>query len=101
MVTLVMTDLLSPSMYALVMMGTPRYLCVFLRCMICSVADLAATNSEPYVVVSTVASLFKFQSIGVVLMKWNTDVTDFPVTTSCSMLASKKVVIVTIIPSCL
>ena len=68
MVALEMTDLLSPNMYALVMMGTPRYLSVFLRSMICSVAVLAATNSEPYVAVSTVAYLFKYQSIGVVLI---------------------------------
>ena len=29
-------------------MGTPRYFKVYLRSMICSVAILAATNSEPY-----------------------------------------------------
>ena len=51
------TDLLSPNMNVLVMIGTPRYLSVFLRSMICSVAVLAATNSEPYVAVSTVACL--------------------------------------------
>ena len=84
MVALVITDLLSPNMYALVMMGTPRYLSVFLRSMICSVALLAATNSEPYVAVSTVACLFEYQSIQVVFMKCNTAVTDFPVTISCS-----------------
>ena len=62
MVELMTTDLLSPNMYALVMMGTPRYLSVFLRSIICSVAVLAATNSEPYVAVSKVACLFKNQS---------------------------------------
>ena len=77
MVELVNTDLLSPNIYALVMMGTPRYLSVFLRSIICSVAVLAATNSEPYVVVSTVACLFENQSVGVVLTKYNTAVTDF------------------------
>ena len=77
MVELVTTDLLSPNIYALVMMGTPRYLSVFLRSIICSVAVLAATNSEPYVVVSTVACLFENQSVGVVLTKYNTAVTDF------------------------
>ena len=59
MVELVTSDLLSPNMYALIMMGPPRYLSVFLRLMICSVAVLAATNSETYVAVSTVACLFK------------------------------------------
>ena len=34
-------------------MGAPRYLKVCLMSMICSVAVLAATNSEPYVAVST------------------------------------------------
>ena len=55
-----------------------RYLIVFLRSMICSVAVLAATNSEPYVAVSTVACLFENQSVGVVLTKCNTAVTNFP-----------------------
>ena len=67
--------------------------------MICSVAVLAATNSEPYVAVSTVGYLLEYQSIGVVLMKSNTAVTDFPVTISCSKLASRKVVVITLIPS--
>ena len=39
-------------------MGAPRYLKVCLMSMICSVAVLAATNSEPYVAVSTVACFF-------------------------------------------
>ena len=78
MVEVVTTDLLSPNMYALVMTGTPRYLRVFLRSMICSVAVLAATNSEPYVAVSTVACLFENQCVWVVLTKCNTAMTDFP-----------------------
>ena len=45
--------------------------------MICTVAALAATNSEAYVAVSTVACLFEYWSVGVVLMKCNTAVTDF------------------------
>ena len=69
MVELEMTDLLSPDMYALVMMGTHRYLIMFLRLMICSVVVLTATNSEPYVAVSTVACLFENLSVGVVLTK--------------------------------
>ena len=64
MIALVMTDLLSPNMYALVMMGTPRYLSVSLRSMICSVAVLAATNSEPYVAVSTVPYLSNTSQLG-------------------------------------
>ena len=32
---------------------------------ICSVAVLDATNSDPYVALSTVACLFKYESIGV------------------------------------
>ena len=79
------------------MMGTLRYLSVFLRSMICSVAVLAATNCEPYVAVSTVACLFKYQSIGVVLMKCSTTVTEFPVTMSWSKLASKKMVVTTLL----
>ena len=82
MVELMTTDLLSPNIYALVMKGAPRYLSVFLRSTICSVAVLVATNSEPYVAVSTMACLFKSQSVGVVLTKCSTDVTDFLVTIS-------------------
>ena len=96
MVELVTTDLLSPNMYALVMMGTSRYLSVFLRLMRCSVAVLAATNSEPYVAVSTVACLFDDQSVGVVL---NTAVTNFPVRMLWSRLASKNVVVITLFPN--
>ena len=46
-VALVATDLLSPNIYDLDLMGTPRYLRVYLISMICSVAVLAATNSDP------------------------------------------------------
>ena len=67
--------------------------------MICSVAVLASTNSEPYVAASTVACLFEYQPIGVVLMKCYTAVTDFPVTISCSKLVFKRGVVITIIPS--
>ena len=45
-VALVTTDLLSPNIYDLDLMGTPRYLSVYLMSMICSVAVLAATNSD-------------------------------------------------------
>ena len=99
MVELMTTDLLSPNIYTLFMMGTPRYLSVFLRSIICSVADLAATNSEPYAAVSTVACLSENQSVGVMLTKRNTAVTDFRVTMSWSKLASKNVVVITLFPN--
>ena len=44
-------------------MGTPRYLKVCLMSMICSVAVLEATNSEPYVAVSTVACFFEWSFV--------------------------------------
>ena len=99
MVELVTTDLLSLNMYGFVMMGTPRYLSVFLRSMICSVVFLAATNSEPYVAISTVACLFENQSVGVMLTKCNMAVTDFPVAVLCSRLASKNVVVISLFPN--
>ena len=83
------------------MMGRPQYLSAFLRSMICSVAVLTPSNSEPYVAVFTVACLFEYQSIEVVLMKHNIPVTDFPVTISWSQLASKKVVVTALLPSSL
>ena len=67
--------------------------------MIWSVAALAATNSEPYVAISTVACFFENQSIGVALTKCNTAVTDFPVTMSWSRLESKNVVVITLFPN--
>ena len=47
--------------------------------MICSVAVLAATNSEPYVAVSTVASFLEYQSTDVLLTKWRHSVKGLPV----------------------
>ena len=38
--------------------------------MICSVAVFAATNSEPYVAISTVACFLEYQSTGILLTKW-------------------------------
>ena len=46
-------------------MGAPRYLKVCLMSIIWSVAAFAATNSEPYVAVSTVACFLEYQSTGV------------------------------------
>ena len=46
-------------------MGTPKYLRVYLNSIICSVAVLTATNSDPYVAISTVACFLEYQSVGV------------------------------------
>ena len=62
---LVTTDLLSPNKYDFVLIGTPKYLKVCLKSIISSVTVLDATNSDPYVAVSTVACLFEYESIGV------------------------------------
>ena len=79
MVALVTTDLLPPNKKDLVPMGLPRYLKVCLMSMICSVAVLAATNSETYVAVSTMACFLEYQSTGVLLTKWRHPVKDLPV----------------------
>ena len=47
MVELVTTDLLSPNIELLSLMGTPRYHKVVRMSMIWSTAVLAATNSDP------------------------------------------------------
>ena len=62
---LLTTDLLSPNKYDFVLMGTPNYLKACLKSIICSVAILDDTNSDPYVAVSTVACPFDYESIGV------------------------------------
>ena len=80
-------------------MGAPRYLNVCLMSMICSVAVLAATDSEPYVAVSTVACFLEYQSTGVLLTKWRHPVKDFPVAKQWFKLASMVVVVVTASPS--
>ena len=41
--------------------GTPKYLKVCFKSLICSVAVLETTNSDPYVVVSTVACLLSMK----------------------------------------
>ena len=69
-------------------MGAPRYLKVCLMSMICSVAVLAATNSEPYVAVSTLACFLEYQSTGVLLTKWRHPVKDLPVAKQWFKLAS-------------
>ena len=70
MVELVMTDLLSPNMKLLLLIGTPSYIRVHLRSTIWSTTIFAATNSDPYVAVSTVACHLEYQSVGVPLRMW-------------------------------
>ena len=67
--------------------------------MICSVAVLAAINSEPYVAVSTLACFFENQSTGVLLTKWRHPVKDLPVAKQWFKLASMVVVVITALPS--
>ena len=88
MVELVVTDLLSPNMNLLLLIGTPRYIRVYLRLTIWSTAILAATNSDPYVAVFTVACLLEYQSVGVPLTMWRMAVTALPVTKSWCKIAS-------------
>ena len=59
--------------------GAPRYLKVCLTSMICSGAVFAATYSEPYVAVSTVACFLEYQSTGVLLTKRRHPVKDLQV----------------------
>ena len=76
-------------------MGTPKYLRVYLKSIIYSVAVLAATNYDPYVAVSTVACFLEYQSVGVWLQKWRHAVRDAPVARKWRRLASRVVVVVT------
>ena len=80
-------------------MGSPKYLKVCLMIMICAVAVFAATNSEPYVAVSTVACFFEYQSTGVLLTKYRHPVKDLPVAKQWFKLASIVVVVTTAFPS--
>ena len=57
--------------------------------MICSITVFAATNTEPYVAVSTVACFLEYQSTGVLQTKW----------TRQFKLASMVVVVTTALPS--
>ena len=76
-------------------MGAPRYLKVCLMSMICSVSVFAATNSELYVAVSTLACFLEYQSTGVLLTKWSHPVKDSPVAKQWFKLASVVVVLIT------
>ncbi len=83
MVALSTTDRLSPNRYVGPLTETPRYLnAARFPTMICSVAVLAETNSEPYVAVSTVLYFLEYQSKGVLLTKCRIPVTDLPVSIS-------------------
>ena len=52
---------------------------VCLKSIICSVAVLEATNSDPYVAVSTFACQIEYESIGVWFTKCKQPVKDLPV----------------------
>ena len=74
-------------------MGTPRYFKVYLRSIICSVDVFAATNSEPYVDVSTLAWFLEYQSVGVWLQKLRHAVRDASVARQWIGLASSVLVV--------
>ena len=67
--------------------------------MICSVAVLAATNSEPYIADSSVACFLEYQSTGVLLTNWRHPVKDLPVAKQWFKLTSMVVVVITTSPS--
>ena len=74
--------LLSPSKRAGPSTGTPSMRRMKCISMIMSVAILAATNSAPYVDVSTVLCFFEYHRTGVFLINKRIAVTDLHVTTS-------------------
>ena len=76
-----------------------RYLKVYLMSMICSVAVFAATISEPYVAVSTVACFLEYQSTGVMLTKWRHPVKDLHVAKQWFKLGFMVVVVTKALPS--
>ena len=88
MVEHVMTDLLSPNMKLLLLIGTPTYIRVYERSTVWSTAIPVATNSDPYVAVSTVACLLEYHSVGVPLTMWRMAVTALSVTKSGCKFAS-------------
>ena len=59
----------------------------------------AATDSEPYVAVSTVSCFLEYQSTGVLLTKWRHPVKDLPVAKQWFKLASMSAVVITALPS--
>ena len=80
-------------------MGAPRYLKVCQLSMICSVAVFAATNSEPYVAVCTVACFLEYPSTGALLTKWRQPVRELPVAEQWFRLACMVVVLTTDSPT--
>src|SRR5210317_1818259 len=78
------TLLLSPRRRAGSSGSTPIKRRVFLYSKMSSVATLVATNSEPYVEVSTVFCLCEMALTGVLFRNNNTPVTDLLVTKSCA-----------------
>ena len=88
MVELVMRDLLSLSMKLLLLIGTPRYIRVYLRSKIWLTSILAATKSDPSVAAFTVACLLEYLSVGVPLTMWRMTMTALPVTKSWCKFAS-------------
>src|SRR5687767_509607 len=68
--------------------GTPNILSLYLASMTNSTATLAATNSEPYVDVSTVFCLLVYQISGVLFTHRRIPVTDLHVTLSLAWSAS-------------
>ena len=82
------TLMLSPISNEVSSRGTPNILSLYLISMIISVAILAATNSEPYVDVSTVFCLLVYQMTGVLLTYSRIPVTDLHVTLSLAWSAS-------------
>src|SRR5687768_14363331 len=79
-------------------MGTPNILSIYLISTILSTPILAATNSDPYVAVSTPFCFLLNQSIGVLFNNISNPVTDLPVTLSWYKLASANIVIITSLP---
>ena len=94
---LVTTDLVSQKTEDYVLIGTPKYLNVCLISIICSVEVMEATNSDPYVAVSTVAFLFEYESMGVWFTKCKQPVRDLPVAKQGLRFASTVVVVVTVV----
>ena len=71
-----MTVMLSPTMVELSSSCTPSILRQYLMAMMCSIAILDATNSDPYVDVSTIFCLLDTHKIGVLLRRRMMPVTD-------------------------
>jgi len=82
------TLLLSHKTWLAPSIGTPIIHNLYLNSTMSSIAILSATNSAPYVDVSTVFCLFGYHLIGVSLTKNRIPVTDLLVTCLCAWSAS-------------